>query len=325
MSRIFETLGYNDQGDTSIFVYKESEIKTEYNCYGMYFEDEDFEENLADYRERRNIDFDPEECKTLDQVKEFITEFQDCYLVECGKGSSYYGRPKKVVQCEDEEYYTSTDGFFYDEELEEPFEEGDACDEAKMEFIEYHDGSNFKKTYLTEHYYEEVTNELGDSFDRKTEIADTRTNSGTGHNEFYYDAEKKIIWEKIVSYYQGVQSYWSIIENEDEIDIIFVRFANDKIAELRKEMIERYGENLEVIETNGHYRSSYEIFSKDDAQEIGSYINDPYNRNSGGTFYKLTKDDEERYIVYTWSAYQGDWNGYSDTDLTLEEIEEKTA
>lgn len=314
----------NQDGKDYIRTFDDSEIETEYNVYDFYYLNEDYEDNIKEYKEERAQEvadyIEENEDYTLQDIKQVIEDLQERFEYDCSKGTSQYGRPKRFVQftdCEDS-YVTDTEGFFYDSEGKEPVNN----DSHEQKFVQEWDGNNWKKIYLEcefETFNEDITEELEETFLNMTEIGSNKEQNSKSWNDYYY--YNGVLIEEGISLYANDQNSYTIIEDKEEIDGIFVAHCKDKIDEHRPEMRKEYGNNLEVIEdrTFDGYDNhiSYQVFSMDDCEELDTWVNDPYSRTNGGTYYA---HEEHGIIQYTWSAYQGSWCGYSLSEKSKEEI-----
>lgn len=324
---------FNHPHQPSIEVFNSSGIEKEkgFNAYGLYYIDEDFQENLQTYRKERNeyiaSCIDDGEL-TLSEIKEQILAFQEDFCFDTSKGDCVYGRPVKFIENNDADFVTSLDGFYF-----EPY--GDEVEEDDIEdcnhYVSWWDGSNHRKIYIdSEHgWTEDITDEFLASFDAKEFIGSNRENDSTRWTNYYYDTEKEIIWAENITCWQGERTDWAIIDEEGDIDVAFVKYGKDRIEDLRPEIYNKHGQNLEVInaretdcscyEHEPSLSDLYEIFSKDDVEELNTWVNDPYSRTHGGTYYK---HKDGRIIHYIWSAYQGSFCGYEESNMSIEEIQE---
>ncbi len=317
-TRLFKTLN-SDESHDQIFAIEVSEISVKYNLFGFYYEDLNFEENLELYREQRNEEIQDElsvkVSYTLNEVKELISEFQDNFYYDCSRYNNYSARPKKFLECTDEELFTSFDGFYFDELGKEAVTEENIPDICKYEYTEFWDGSNMGEFDLTgagvSENVEEITEDFLESFENKTEIGSNWKHGKTRWSEYHYDEKTGTLFEHHLSQWQGEKDSWELLEGDEYIDKIFVMCADDEaIDRLRPHMREKYGNELIVVEDAEelHY-NEYKYFSltyltivsKEKMEYVDCWIDDPYRRIHGIDYYKL---NDGRIIAYSWSAYQ---------------------
>lgn len=328
-----QIIKFNNEGNSFIRTFEDSEISKHYNAFGLLFINESFEENLKEYREERNehiADLFEDEKPTLSELKEAIEEFQDNYTYEV-ENSSYEqdGFPKRILAEQDEDFVSSLDKYI--DEDGQPVDEDDF--EEMEKYVEEWDGSNFRKTVIESdcNYCEteNLTEQWADAFENKVLIGSTRGDrqNQTGWKNYYFDKESGVVILENVTLWQGQNNTFEIIEDKEDIDIVFVKYASDEIENLRPEIKKEYGSNLAIIEDHifeqvGEYEINYsisdynEIFDIDVCEELGSWR----GNNCGGEY---LKHPEKGIISYYWSAYQGDFCGYELSNLSLEEIEEK--
>lgn len=321
--RFFKITRENE--DSSIMVFDESEIQEEYNLFGFYYIDENYKENLKEYKEQRE---DYLNNVPLSEVKETLSEFMDRFEYCDHKNELQSGRPKRLVENKDEDYQNDYSGYFWPEgvKLETP------DSDMTYEYYGYWDGSNWKKLYLSgagTFELEEITEEVAESFANKKYFGNDKPDTNyTSYENYYFDKQSKKLWIERISLFQGVLTDWVLIESDEAIAMYFVMYgSDDTMNELFPEIRENYGYNLIIIEDlpidpielsmNG-VEAFWEIASKDDMEEIGSWVNDPYKRTHGGTYY-LYKD---RIISYDWSAFVGDRSTYTICNLSLDEVKE---
>ena len=286
-------------------------IETEYNCYGLYYKNPSFKEDLAEYRKERNSHFEQLDFESLTEIKEELQDFQDDYTYWCDKGEQQTGRPKLWLQYEGEEYLSGVEGFFDDIDGNE-LDEDDIID--YNQYIQYWDGSNWKKKYIYSEYgdiqVEDITDDWIESFEQKVFVGTNRDTNSTRYSDYYYDPKEGVIWVNYITHWQGEEDGWDIIENNEEIDIVFVAYADDKIEELRPHLtgdlvvLRKYGELMEYYDLT----DIYEIINLDHYQSLGTFSRE----NSGGEIFE--HNESGRLIQYTWSAYQGSFRGYTDYD-----------
>jgi len=205
--------------DGNIFFIDSEKLEKAFSVYECYTIDEDFQDNIQDYRINRNDEFEEfiEENPgyTLSDVKEFILDFQEkyevCPSVCC---SDYHGRPTKVIQSRDSEDTYDGEGFYHDEELTDEVSDGDPY----YLFESYWDGSNWRKKIWLSDFEETFMDDVSDEIDPEIElkeIASTQTNSGTGHAELYVGIQngEKMYFEKTISYFQGQDNELNVIED----------------------------------------------------------------------------------------------------------------
>ena len=322
MKRFFEIEEANEN-EKSIMIFSDSEIETEYNVYGCYYKDENYDQNLKSYKEERatyvkeSLEYDNSQS-----IRKILKEFEEEFQYDDSKNVCRNGRPSRFVIFEDEDNVDDISGFYNDSE---GVYENDG--ECYYEYYSYHDGSNFRKIYLSgdgaDNFVEEITEDVSESFENKKFIGDDKPPTNyTGWFNYYFDQKNKKMWIERISLYQGELTDWLIVDNEEEIAKYFVMYGKDMIDELYPEMREKYGNNLIIIESaaTDYYSEKetavWEIASLDNMEEIGNWINDVYRRTHGSTYYKY----KGRIIVYSWSAYQNDRSTYSESDMSYDEV-----
>ncbi len=308
---------YKDLEDESILIINSDNISIEYNMYGYLYIDENYKENLEDYKEARleYLEDWKEDNATLSEIKDLIEDFQDQYEYEDSRKMSHSGKPSLYVKNEDDEYVDSFD-WFYD-----PYDKSEVTesDLDGIEYYEYWDGHNNSRIQLSGEYsvYEDITDDVESSFVDKDYIGSTKNNINDGGRweNYYYNKESKELWVEYVTCWQGELNSWELIESDNFIDKIFVQYGSDKIDELRPELREKYGTNLIIVESDEYINiteeeqkslACWDIASKDEMEEVDSWVNDLYKRTHGGTFYRY----KDKIISYGWSAFQGERSSY---------------
>lgn len=284
MLRIFKFHSYNEGEQDLIRFIDESEIEKRYNVYGYFRENTEFEEQLIEYREERNREFqdfkDLNEKKfDLADVKKFIENFQDHYYYDVD-GLGYYGRPQMFVDPQEEDFVSSLDGW-YDED-------GTALEDADIiadEVVQDWDGSNWRTTTLTSETWEVSAEEITDEYegiqDRWIEISSTRETNSTAWQNYFFDEETGTVWGENISMWQGHVTNYNILDGSDR-EYAFahsVYFGNDEaIRELfEKELSEsvnlKKGESLS-IDKNAicfTYKNEEYHYSFSEIRNDGSY------------------------------------------------------
>ena len=225
---------YSQNPNQQIVKVESESLEKFYSICDCYFENTSFEENLEDYRKERNFEVKTE-GKTLTEIKEQITDFQEnqyeytCEVNNC----SYNGRPKKVLQTDDEDIVSESTAsdYYSDEQLTE--EAYETC-----EGITEWDGSNHVTTYYRGYYahqFEELDYEDLDF----EEIHSTRNGQGQGHTEIEYCKKNDLMLEVVVSYWQGVGNSIQIIEGDQKNYYKAIYLSDEKaLEELNNELTE---------------------------------------------------------------------------------------
>ena len=325
---------FNQGYQSFIRLFEESEIeKNYYSPYGCYLVNESFKDNLSEYKKERNEEISyifEDLTPTFSELKKAITEFQENYSYDSASSPyTQYGIPKRLLKEDEEEYVTDISKYVDEDGV--PL--GKDVFEVVETFVTEWTGSNFKKTVIHSNcgYNEEtedLTDKWSDAFENCEIIGSTRgdTQNQTGWVEFYFDKKSGVVLIKDVSLWQGDSNTWEIVEDKEEIDIIFVKYANDEIKKFRPQIYTEYGENIIVVEDRQTYYSYEErdfpiysdrftIVDLDACKELGSWR----GQNSGGEYYY---HPEHGLISYSWSAWQGSWCGYEWSDKTLADVKE---
>lgn len=337
MKRLFRFTDYNS-GEKKIEVFTDQEIEKEFNVYGLFYVDADFESNLKSYKKSRNEALSEfcnyQELKrdelTFSHLKEFFEEFEFEY--GDSKSNWHYGRPSKFIKYTDEENVQDLEGF-YDQDHNE-IDESDIPDEDVNEFVRWWDGSNHILIYLTGldvYDPEDVTDDFIESFEEKKFIGNNRNpqNDGGSWDEYYFSLESKRLWVKHVTLWQGTRNSYEIIEDDHEIDVIFVLYSDEEdIDKYRPSLREQYGQNLRVIQPNQSEPimlapfenpsfANYEIFSKDNIEFIESTKIKGGDNTRGADFYNLGA----RIIKLSWSHWQGEKDGwFKSSEAEMEQL-----
>ena len=261
--RIFKN--ENQYGEESYLFLTDSEIQKKYNCYHLYFIDENFKYNLNKYRKERNEAFEEykkeTEVSNLQEAKDFLIEFQKDYEVKVDNFSDYYGRPTLFVLCEDEDFLTSIDNFYWYPDKNQAIEKDY---DNYIEYFTYWDGSNHKEIYLrdnltmTDWDHKEVTDEFEDlDWENKVHFSGHRDDN-VSWSEYYLAGG--YIWRLDTSLYANHLDSWGLVCKFDKDEI------NDEgSAALLKsgemELIEKYI----LSENRKHLKEGEEICYDDGA------------------------------------------------------------
>jgi hypothetical protein len=268
LNRTFGTRLFKGEDGSIIFV-NEKDIETEYNCYGLYQKNNSFKDDIIEYKEYRNYEFEAfkeeNENYTLDDVKDFIERFNEEHEYHPDGFYPLTGRPQLYIKIEgDYEDCLRTDlsNVYFDDFTKVTYENYHCYDE----YYEFWDGHNFRKIYLTSENYDtnfsEITSEFEGIEGRWEECGGNNNLNDTRGTRLYYDSETDTLWAENWSNWQGEGTDYNILEYD---------FLKD-IGDLKK------GEKI-YIDDNAicfEYRGEQYHFSIKELFKSGEWGHDDY-------------------------------------------------
>lgn len=295
-------------GIYKFYAFEDKDVSKEYNVFGFMYKDEDFKEELAKYKKERNQYVKESlEYNNKQSIRDILKEFQEGYTYFDCRSAMRIGRPTLFVEYNDDEWVVDPENYYWADDFS-PVNENDL---DFVEFYEYIGRSGWTKKYLSPFAnpdIEEASDFELQSFESKKYLFTDRPHHYE-FKEFYYDKERKILWQRHVSSIQGHIDYFEMIDDEETIAKILVLWvAETIIEEIAPWVLEEYGRNLVVIEKWDGWDelNIYDMLSNDALEEARIASRDDFKeieREDNGNYGTITFAYKDMTVKYHWSTY----------------------